>query len=64
MKTYSITIQNLCADNTRTINVNGGNVQEAHKQAYFKELSADEEIVSMSDSSGNEVFDIKKGFTY
>tara|TARA_R110002050_G_scaffold300427_1_gene469724 strand:- start:68 stop:262 length:195 start_codon:yes stop_codon:yes gene_type:complete len=62
MKTYSITIQNLYADKSRTITVNGGNVQEAHKRAYFKELTADEEIVSMEDSTGKEVFDIRKGF--
>ena len=63
MNKYTVDIRNLYEDKSRTEEVNGKNVQTAHKQAFFEIVKQDEEIVSMKDSSGAQVFEVSKGFT-
>jgi hypothetical protein len=63
MNKYTVNIRNLYENKNRTEEVNGKNVQSAHKTAFFKIIKQDEEIVSMEDSSGAEVFEVSKGFT-
>ena len=61
MNTYILEIRTAYED-SRTIEVEGGNPQDAHKQAFFKLIKGSEEIVSMVDSRGKNVFSAEQGF--
>lgn len=60
---YVATIKNVHTKEVRSVTVRGDNVMEAHKTAYMKHTSNDEDVESMRDcGTGDLVFDIKKGF--
>ena len=61
MNTYTLEIRNAYEDH-RTIEVESGNPQDAHKQAFFELIKSSEEIVNMVDSKGNNVFSKEQGF--
>ena len=62
MKAYNVTIRNLYNSENRVIRVEGIDPMTAHKTAYMKRTTRDEEILTMIDDRERVVFDLRKGF--
>lgn len=60
---YVATIKNIYTKDVRSVTVHGPTVMEAHKVAYMRHTTNNEDVESMRDcATGELVFDIKKGF--
>ena len=62
MKDYTATIFNSVESSTRDVKIRDINVFSAHKRVLMGNCTRYEDILKIKNSSGDEVFDIKKGF--
>jgi hypothetical protein len=62
MKVYNVTVQNSYNSQKRVMQVEGADPMTAHKTAYTRNTTSDEEIITMVDDNQQVVFTLVKGF--
>ena len=64
METFTVLIKGIASDKTRSIKIKTLDHYNAHYQGCSKYNELKEDIVSIKDSKGTEVYNLEKGFLF
>lgn len=64
METFNVLIKGITSDKTRSVKIRAIDHYNAHLQGCDKYNELKEDIISIKDSKGTEVYNLEKGFLF